>query len=272
MSGIYESDAERRIVELFMTNVYGKKSDTSSSNIKHDGKKGHWLETQMGVVHNRNTAPDLLGFEMKDGTESKISFGDWSADYYIFNDPKYFPMGEKLKKIARREKYFLPIFGKPNEEKGGRFSWSGEPIPKIKHTNSFGTTLLVDDDDNIIIKYYFSLDSRADKMEIVPENIQVDGLTIVTWSANVMRTKVNDKFNQKGWFICKKDKSGIYNQIVFGNPIPFEAWISMVRAGDIYFDSGMYQGNSRPYSQWRANNATLDNLVVRRYPTPKLSG
>jgi hypothetical protein len=82
-----------------------------------------------------------------------------------------------------------------------------------------------------------------------------------------MRGKVNDKFNQKGWFICKKDRSGVYNQIVFGNPIPFEQWIDMVRAGEIFFDSGMYFGNDRPYSQWRASNATLDRLVARRYPS-----
>jgi hypothetical protein len=42
---------------------------------------------------------------------------------------------------------------KANLEKAGRFSWYGEPIPKINQYSIFGTTLIVDEADNILIIY-----------------------------------------------------------------------------------------------------------------------
>ena len=82
------SDDELEIVRIFSENVLGRIPDSSQSNIKHDGKEGHWLEKQMGIAHNRATEPDLLGFEMKNATGGKTTFGDWSADYYIFKNPE----------------------------------------------------------------------------------------------------------------------------------------------------------------------------------------
>lgn len=260
---------ELHIVRLFRDKVYGKKADTSLSNDRHDGKKGHWLETKMGVLHNRSTAPDLFGYEMKDGTSSKISFGDWSADYYIFNDLQYTDLTKPT--IQRRNESFLYIFGKPNPLKlgsqpEGRYSWSGEPIPKINQVNTYGVTLEVDRSDNILICYDYSSDTRNDKAHLVPLDMQQNNLLIASWNSESLRKKVNDKFNQNGWFVCKKDTNGIYNQIAFGAPIPFETWINMVKTGEIFFDSGMYETNPRPYSQWRAYNTTLEKLFIRSYP------
>ena len=73
------------IIERFNQNVKGKIPDTANNNQRHDGKEGHWLETQMEIAHNGDNEPDLLGYEMKNQTTSgKITFGDWSADEYIF--------------------------------------------------------------------------------------------------------------------------------------------------------------------------------------------
>ena len=263
------SAAELKIVELFKQNVLGRKPDTSSSNSAQDGKKGHWLEQQMGVTRNRKTAPDLLGYEMKDGTSSKVSFGDWSADYYIFNDATYVDMTDPTRQ--RRNESFLYVFGKPNSDKAGarpegRYSWSGEPIPNINQTNNYGATLKVDTNNNILLCYNYSLDTRADKSQLVPQIMQKNNLVIACWKADSLSRKVNDKFNQKGWFVCKKGADGCYNQIAFGDPIPFEKWLDMVKKGEIFFDSGMYETNDRTYSQWRANNSTLEKLFIRRYP------
>ena len=96
--------------------------------------------------------------------------------------------------------------------------------------------------------------------------MQRDNLPIAIWYSQKLKERINKKFNQMGWFICKKDHNGIYNKIVFGNPITFNYWIEMVKDGIVFFDSGMYEENSRPYSQWRANNITFDNLIVRCYP------
>ena len=126
---------KQKIVKLFNKNVKGKIPDSSASNARHDGKDGHWLEVQMGVAHNASNAPDLFGFEMKNATSSKTTFGDWSASYYIFKDEKY--------GIDREQ--FLMIFGAPNLAKQNRYSWSGKPIPKIDIYNSFGQILKVDE-------------------------------------------------------------------------------------------------------------------------------
>ena len=75
--------------------------------------------------------------EMKNQTTSKTTFGDWSPNYWIFRDKKY--------NMTRDD--FFQIFGKPNMEKNGRLSWSGEPVPKINGTNSFGMRTIIDGDN-----------------------------------------------------------------------------------------------------------------------------
>ena len=56
-----------------------------------------------------------------------------------------------------------------------------------------------------------------------------------------------------------------YNEIAFGKPINFESWMNYVQKGDIFFDSGMYQGNNRNYSQWRSVNSFWEELIEERY-------
>jgi hypothetical protein len=247
---------KQQIIDLFNCNVRGHRPDTTTYNQAHDGKSGHWLERQMGVKANSSNSPDLLGFEMKNDTATKTTFGDWSASYYIFQKSSKF-------KISRKD--FLRIFGKPNLEKNGRHSWSGEPCPNIQRVNAFGQQLIIDEFNNIHAKYYYSKDSRSLKSTIVPVDLQVEGLTIARWDAVKMKKKVEDKFNQMGWFKCKKDSTGAYTKIVFGAPINFEKWISLVKSGDVFFDSGMYDGNSRNYSHWRALNLLWDKLVISQH-------
>lgn len=243
------------IIRRFDENVRGKRADSSMANSRHDGKDGHWLERQMGISANRDNNPDLFGYEMKNQTTSKTTFGDWSANYYIYKD--------KSTGINRND--FLTIFGKPNMDKGGRYSWSGEPCPKINRVNRFGQTLVVDNKSNIIVLYYFSKDARVNKEDIVPLRFQLEDLILAQWNENSIRQKLERKFNQKGWFKCLKDHNGVYLSIIFGNPIDFENWIALVKTGDVFFDSGMYQGNPRNYSQWRANNGFWDSLITSRY-------
>jgi hypothetical protein len=46
-----------------MSNIKGKPILIKSN--KHCGSEGHWLENQMGLVHNSNNKPDIFGYEMK---------------------------------------------------------------------------------------------------------------------------------------------------------------------------------------------------------------
>lgn len=249
------TDPKQRIIQRFNQKVKGKVPNTSSSNVKHDGKTGHWLETQMGIKHNRDNEPDLFGYEMKTNTTSKTTFGDWSADYYIFKDKKY---------NLDREK-FLSIFGKPNLKKNGRFSWSGEPAPKIGGYNSFGQVMEVDSKNNIIAYYSYDKDLRTSKNKIVPKALQRNDLIIARWDSDSIKNKVERKFKKKGWFKCQQNSDGVYDAILFGGPMTFKSWISAVKAGSIFLDSGMYQGNIRPYSNWRASNNYWDSLVISRH-------
>ncbi len=246
---------KQRIIEIFKKKVKGKKSDTSAANQRHDGKEGHWLETQMGIAHNRKTAPDLFGFEMKNQAGSKITFGDWSPDYKIFRD----------KAVLLSRDSFLRIFGMPNTEKNNRYSWSGRPCPKIDCYNLCGQILKIDSENNIVVFYSFKNDARPNKLRIVPLSMRRERLLLVRWDADAMRKRVEKKFNNRGWFQCRKDKNGIYNEIIFGKPICFETWILGVKKGLVFFDSGMYQGNNRPYSQWRAVNKYWDALIVSKH-------
>lgn len=257
---------EQQIVRIFMDKVYGKEPDITGMNSRHDGSRGHWLERQMGIAPNASNTPDLLGFEMKNQTTSKITFGDWSPNYFIFNDPDFVPREKGVRTVDRRDTHFLPVWGQPNADKDNRLSWSGKPIPKVGQWNEFGCTLVVQNNNNIEILYNYEYDQRANKETIVPEIYRRRTIVLARWDAPKIAAKVNAKFNQKGWFTCKMDTSGVYNKICFGNPFTFDEWISLVRQGIVFYDSGMYHGNNRPYAQWRATNNYWNSLIVREYP------
>jgi hypothetical protein len=247
---------KEKILQLFFENVKGKKPDLTGFSARHDGKAGHWLEQRMGIAANASNKPDLFGYEMKNNTTSKTTFGDWAANYYIYKDSTYGLTGRS---------HFLHIFGKPNPEKNMRYSWSGEPVPKINIFNKFGQSLVVDDENNIHAKYFYSKDERPNKSIIIPVEIQKDNLTIAKWDRESIKGKLERKFNQKGWFKCMQNSSGCYAEIVFGDPINYDSWLKLVQSGEVFFDSGMYEGNARPYSQWRANNTLWERLIVSRH-------
>lgn len=249
---------KQKIIALFRQNVRGKIADVSAANIGHDGKYGHWLEAAMNIKRNNSNTPDLLGFEMKNATLSKTTFGDWSADYRLFSKRSG---GE----ITQDE--FLKYFGQPNAEYRGRLAWSGRICPNKVGPFSFGGQKLeVDDSDNISAVYSFSQDKRPSKHTIIPIRYQKDNLVLARWSANLMRKRVESKFNQNGWFKCSTNpQTKMYTEIVFGDPITFENWIAYVRSGDVIFDSGMHQGNDRPYANWRSSNTFWIKLITSRY-------
>ncbi len=259
--------AKKEIINTFYQNVKGKKADTGKSNPNHNGNKGHWLEDQMGSKRDANNDPDLYGYEMKTSKiAGKISFGDWMADEYIFPHGRPKKINDTNRAYSITKDDFLQIFGKSNPNKGGRYSWSGEPSPTYyKKINNFGQMLSIDNDNNIVILYSYSKDKRLNKSTIVPSIMQTDDLILAKWYYASMKEWVENKFNQKGWFSCKIDKEGYYRSIHFGAPLDFDKWIQLFKDGEALFDSGMKQNESRNYSMWRANNLTWDNLIIDSY-------
>lgn len=256
---------KKTIIDIFNQNVKGRIPNTDNSSQRHDGREGHWLETQMGIKHNGNNEPDLLGYEMKNQTTSgKITFGDWMADEYIFlhgrGSDKINPTNKKYQ--ISRDDFFI-IFGKQNPIKNNRLSWSGTPCPTyFEDITTFGQYLTMDNDNNIIITYSFSLDQRANKIDIVPQNMQIDNLIIAKWHHQNLKLRLERKFNQNGWFTCTKNSNGEYTQISFGEPINYTSWIQLFRKKVVFFDSGMHQDNNRPYSQWRATTKLWHSLIT----------
>ena len=262
------------LIKLFRENVKGKKPDVTGRNIRYDGRAGNWLEEQFGKHPDADNHADFFGYELKNETTSKTTFGDWSANRYIFKTGQYVSLFKKPS-IGTPQDVFCLYFGQPNPEKANRCSWSGKPIPHLNKYNDFGQIMIIEANKDIVIKYSYSKDCRANKSNIIPIELQNGEIELARWFGSTsptskradksLKDKLEDKFNQKGWFTCKTGSDGKYKEICFGGTFNFDQWLDLVAKGIVFFDSGMYQGNKRPYSQWRANNEYWDSLITERY-------
>lgn len=262
------------LIKLFRANVKGKKPDVTGRNIRHDGRAGNWLEEQFGKHPDADNHADFFGYELKNETTIKTTFGDWSANRYIFKTGQYVSLFKKPS-IGTPQDVFCLYFGQPNPEKANRCSWSGKPIPHLNKYNDFGQIMIIETNKDIVIKYSYSKDCRANKSNIIPIELQNGEIELARWFGSTsptskradkcLKDKLEDKFNQKGWFTCKTGSDGKYKEICFGGTFNFDQWLGLVAKGIVFFDSGMYQGNKRPYSLWRANNKYWDSLITERY-------
>jgi hypothetical protein len=255
--------AKKTIINKFIQNVKGKEIIIEKS--KHCGSEGHWLEKQMGLAHNSKNEPDILGYEMKKNS-AKITFGDFSASEYLFskkkeNIVKYNNWKPDEHKISRND--FIKYFGTPNPLKNNRYSWSGSCVPKYGEWNSCGQKMIFNDTLDLYVFYSFENDKREVK-STYPKFMQNE-ILIAIWEKSKLEKNINAKFNNKGFFICKKlnDK---YELICFGKPFDFNYFVENIKNKKIIFDSGMYRGNNRNYSQFRSNLGDFwNNLITEEY-------
>jgi hypothetical protein len=256
---------KQKIIKIFVENIQYKEIDLEKYNINHNGKEGHWLESKFGIKHNNKNESDLYGFEIKKES-NKITFGDFSASEYIFSktktkiNKKNNWINEEL--ITRLE--FMKYFGSYNNKKD-RYSWSGKVIPKCNIYNDVGQILKITNKNNIYIKYSYSKDKRENKNEIVPNFLQKENLYIVYWSCDKMKKHINNKFNNNGFIICHKNEDNKYHKLSFGKRFDYIEFISYMKKRIIIFDSGMYEGNNRNYSQFRSNKHFWLNLIIEEY-------
>lgn len=258
------NDNKSKIIETFNNNVKNKQIDISSSNKKHDGAEGHWLEKQMGLKPNGKNQPDIHGYEMKK-ENSKITFGDYAASEYIFSAKKPI-INEKNKwtndKVNMTTNEFIKTFGTLKESKN-RYSWSGSCVPTYDTWNDCGQKLVISENNDICIYYSYSKDKRELKNNF-PEYLKQDDLLIVIWLKDKLSKNINDKFNKNGFFICKKTNN-CFNQICFGPPLSYELFIDNIKKKNIIFDSGMVTGNSRKYSHFRGTGKFWNTLITDTY-------
>ena len=258
-----EIDSKQELVNTFKDKVKGREIDSSTQNKRHCGKEGHWLEKQMGIKHNSKNEPDINGYEMKKSS-NKTTLGDYSATEYAFstNRPILNQMNDWTDEMILSRSDFIRIFGNQNPKKNNRCSWSGSCIPTYDTYSPNGQILSVNMNNDIIISYSFSKDTRSKKVDF-PLFLQKEDIVIVIWTSEKMRPHINNKFNSKGFFICKKI-GNTYQEIWFGKSFDFNYFIECIKNKKIIFDSGMYQGNARNYSQFRASKF-WDELIIEKY-------
>ena len=247
------SGDKKTIVDLFMNNVKGKKFDKAGKN--HCGEEGHWLEKLMFITPNSNNEPDKLGYEQKKSS-CKISFGDWSASRYIFNDKSY--------KLTRHD--FIKMFGSPNPKKNNRYSWSGNVFPKygVKY-NYAGQRLRFKNNEDLVIEYSFSNDTRKEKNSYPEKFKTTEPIELACWTRCKLEKHISSKFGVKGFYVCKKNKENVYDKICFGKVIDFQFFKTGLENNKIILDSGMYEGNPRNYSPFRANKSLWNDLITEEY-------
>jgi hypothetical protein len=256
------SQDKKEILERFNRNVRGVEI-CLEGNAKHCGKEGHWLETKMGLVHNSKNEPDLNGYEMKKHS-NKTTLGDFSASEYLFskNRPNINALNNWTDAFSVSRPNFIKTFGNPNAAKNNRYSWSGKCVPTYNYWNANGQTLGVTDNHDLCVYYSFLHDTRPEK-ETFPAFLQGGSVVIALWKAEKMRAHIDNKFNQKGFFMCKK-KGAVYDTLCFGRAFNFDYFIECIKNKTIIFDSGMYEGNTRNYSQFRGSTF-WDDLITEEY-------
>lgn len=238
-------EAKQNIIEIFNKNVRYRKINLDDVSSTHDGKKGHWLEKQMGIKHNAKNEPDINGYEMKTG-DKVITFIDKAPSYMYLN--------EKIldKRNKRLKEEFWNKYGSKKLDKPTIGGWS------IKKFNKCGQIIKVDDHKNIIVKYNYEEDTRDDKDRF--------GLTktephvIMKWEKKDLENAIERKFNQKGFFKCIEE-NGKFTKICFGKKINFKFWIDEFEKGNIYHD-GYSRVDGRGRHVFRAKKMFWDTLLT----------
>jgi hypothetical protein len=247
------------IKSIFDKKIKNKKYNKSQHT--HYGSEGVWLEKQFKEDTNNSNFADFMGYEIKKHS-SKITFGDWSANEYIFCAKDVLLVFNKNIQLTKLE--FLKLFGRYNHEKK-RYSWSGSVSPsKYDEWTSSGQILLFNSFGDLFILYSYARDTRRN-IEM-PNSIQEKNYILLAyWNRNTLQERVERKFNNHGTVIVKKNKNGIYQKLCFYKQITFEIFMKQFKNKIIIFDSGMYEGNSRNYSQFRTNVSFWDTILDEEY-------
>ena len=107
--------AKLKILKAFKNKVQGVKPSPKDLKSNFDGSEGHWLEKKLGKIPDASNEADFWGYECKNDTSQKTSWGDWTPTYCIYYDDKFFT-GKK------KQDQFVKVFGRANPDKNFRFS------------------------------------------------------------------------------------------------------------------------------------------------------
>ena len=117
----------------------------------------------------------------------------------------------------------------------------------------------------MVIEYSYLKDKRQEKISY-QENFKTnEPIVLALWTKSKLENHILSKFGVKGFYICKKNNENVYDKICFGKKIDFQFFKTGVENKKIILDSGMYQGNSRYYSKFRADKSFWDELIIEEY-------
>jgi hypothetical protein len=130
----------------------------------------------------------------------------------------------------------------------------------IDKYNIAGQKMCIDDENNIFVIYDYTKDMREYKDNLcMNKNVH----KIMIWYSKILQSSIENKFNQKGFFKCIKNKN-TYSKICFGKPISFTFWIEAFKQGVIYHD-GYSKINGRSRHTFRASNNFWNELIIEEY-------
>ena len=110
----------------------------------------------------------------------------------------------------------------------------------------------------------FDKDMRIHKNEFPSFLKGVEKILMAVWKKDKLGSLIDNKFNDKGFFICKKN-GDVYEKICFGKPFSFTYFAENLKKKNIIFDSGMYTGNKRNYSLFRSPLNFWNLLISEEY-------
>jgi len=266
------------LVEIWETEIRGKK--TSEITMSTHGSLGHWVQEKFGQDLDSDKDADWRGLEIKTGRQ-KMTFGDWGPSKWMWTTNK----GKKNENkglhpdVIENQDQFVRMFGKPittesvryrrekDEDKRklllGRHSWSST-CPKIDQFNDAGSRLVVNPDNSIEAIYLYHKDQRGNKSELVNKKFHTGTVIIGRWESAKLDDHVTRKFGQKGW-VKFVEKGGVYVQMQLFPPIKLSTFLEWVKKGLVFFDTGMYEGNPKPYCQFRASNTGISESAYKTF-------
>ena len=286
-------ESRQNIIDHFHNNVLGRYPKDSELKSSHKGKLGHWLESNLGGRIDADGDADLNGYECK--VESKkTSWGDWGAPYRIFCDRSYKLFCETH---AYKNMWILcKSLGveRVHDKDGVYFSMSGKHIPKYINDQTYIGLSLIEEDQDIYMKYSFSEDKREDKDILTPNELKKDNLVIYKWhgtnrsfdlfkkdvidnnlpidvtleglKASVsLEERIRRKFGIHGMVIGMHDKDRGFYGLKFLKSITYQDWLSFLKEKNVIYDTALTSRNKRPYNQWRSPAKFMKTLEEETY-------
>jgi hypothetical protein len=252
-----KKDSLDELKYIFNTKLKGIKPDYVKN---HCGSEGHFIEKMLTIKHNSINEPDYKGWEIKKKSK-KISLGDWSASHYLYKQNNFMKNFNNIPINISRNDY-MKYFGNYTIKKQ-RYSWSGNCVPNYNQWNYNGTTIFIDKNNNIYIVYSNKMDKRT---IYLPKLFTKQKYIILQyWKKECLKKFIENKFNKNGFVLFEKNNNNEYSKMLIGKTINFESFIELFKNKKIIFDSGMFQGNSRNYSQFRSTYKMFEELIIEEY-------